>query len=189
MTKIYAPNPEYRGVSAGVQFKSGVGETDDPAALSYFANAGYGIGEYKAPPSQTPVVDARDVSQPIPLGTRLRDAAVDPRPGDFLAPINAGEADPHGPLVVSPGIHALETGPIVAGPVAVTDPALQDAKESAVDEDTFVDGEPGGATASIDQPPASASKATWVEFAVGRGIVREEAEAMTKAELQQRLAE
>jgi hypothetical protein len=34
-------------------------------------------------------------------GTPIRDAAVDPRPGDHHPPVNAGLADPHGPLVVS----------------------------------------------------------------------------------------
>ncbi len=47
------------------------------------------------------------------IGTRLRDAAVDPRPGDFGAPTNAGEpgelGNPHGPTVVSLGlVHAIE---------------------------------------------------------------------------------
>lgn len=32
----------------------------------------------------------------IRIGTPLRDAAVDPRPGDHEAPTNAGTADPHG---------------------------------------------------------------------------------------------
>ncbi|NNM44595.1 hypothetical protein [Knoellia koreensis] len=39
------------------------------------------------------------------IGTPLRDAAVDPRPGDFMAPVNAGKpgpgGDPHGPNVRS----------------------------------------------------------------------------------------
>ena len=46
------------------------------------------------------------------LGTKLRDAAVDPLPGDFLGPVNAGvagpEGNPHGPNVVNPEIHGLE---------------------------------------------------------------------------------
>ncbi|MCK0516973.1 hypothetical protein [Williamsia sp. DF01-3] len=35
----------------------------------------------------------------IQIGARIRDAAVDPQPEDFLAPVNAGKADPHGPDV------------------------------------------------------------------------------------------
>ena len=35
----------------------------------------------------------------VQIGARIRDAAVDPRPEDFLPPVNAGEADPHSPRV------------------------------------------------------------------------------------------
>jgi hypothetical protein len=45
-------------------------------------------------------------------GPKLRDAAVDPRPGDFLPPSNAGvpgpEGNPHGPMVVAPELRAIE---------------------------------------------------------------------------------
>jgi hypothetical protein len=41
----------------------------------------------------------------IQLGTPLRDAAADPRPGDYQAPVNSGipgpDGNPHGPNVVS----------------------------------------------------------------------------------------
>jgi hypothetical protein len=186
MTKIYAPNREARGIAAGVQFKDGVAETDDPAALRYFANAGYGIGEYKPPPgTEVVTADAREFAEPVPIGTRLRDAAVDPRPSDFLPPTNAGEADPHGPLVVAPQIHGSETGPIVAGDVHVDEPDIQEAKETAADEATFVEGDTT-ATPSIDRPAKSATKATWVEFAVGQGLAREEAEDLTIAEIRSR---
>lgn len=50
------------------------------------------------------MIDARDI-QEVRIGAPLRDAAVDPRPGDYLAPVNAGKpgpaGDPHGPNVVS----------------------------------------------------------------------------------------
>ena len=35
----------------------------------------------------------------VQIGTRTRDAAVDPSPADYVVPTNAGEADPHGPAV------------------------------------------------------------------------------------------
>lgn len=35
----------------------------------------------------------------IQIGTRARDAAVDPSPEDYVVPTNAGQADPHGPAV------------------------------------------------------------------------------------------
>lgn len=69
------------------------------------------------------------------VGTRLRDGAVDPRPGDFLGPTNAGAegelGNPHGPTVVNPEIHALQDNrPVRPGPVS-DDPAAQDADERA----------------------------------------------------------
>lgn len=69
------------------------------------------------------------------VGTRLRDAAVDPRPDDFLPPTNAGEpgelGNPHGPSVVSPEVHATEgVHPVRPGAVS-SDPAVQSAEETA----------------------------------------------------------
>lgn len=65
------------------------------------------------------------------IGTPLRDAAVDPEEGDFLAPINAGDEDPHGPLVISPEIHASQgVHPVRPGAVSGT-AATQDAAEKA----------------------------------------------------------
>ena len=78
--------------------------------------------------------DPREV-KPELKGTKLRDAAVDPKPTDFLPPINAGkpgeEGNPHGPNVIAPGIHALEEQhPIRPGKVS-SDPETQSAEESA----------------------------------------------------------
>jgi hypothetical protein len=43
MTTILAPNRKHNGISAGVRFTAGVGQTDHPAALAYFRKAGYTI--------------------------------------------------------------------------------------------------------------------------------------------------
>lgn len=80
------------------------------------------------------VMDPRDVVE-AQVGTKLRDAAVDPLPKDFLGPTNAGVAgemgNPHGPHVVNPEIHASEDNrTIVPGPVS-SDPAVQEAAEAA----------------------------------------------------------
>lgn len=68
----------------------------------------------------------------VHYGTRLRDGAVDPRPGDFLGPTNAGaEGDlgnPHGPHVVNPEIHG--SAGIRPGLVS-SDPATQSEEETA----------------------------------------------------------
>lgn len=43
MAKIIAPNKEYTGISAGVLFVNGIGETENPCLLSWFDEHGYQI--------------------------------------------------------------------------------------------------------------------------------------------------
>lgn len=139
MTKIYAPHRSFSGVGAGgVVFKDGVAETDDQARLMYFRDAGYGIGEPREEVERTPTADARDYAEPIMLGTPLRDAAVNPQPQDFLPPVNAGLADPHGPLVVAPEIHASGPAGIRPGEVFVDEPARQERAETALAERVLI---------------------------------------------------
>lgn len=45
MAKVFTPNKEYNGISAGVTFVDGVGETADPHLLEWFKNHGYEIKE------------------------------------------------------------------------------------------------------------------------------------------------
>lgn len=45
MAKIYAPNPQYSGVSASVKFVNRVGETDDPRLIAWFKSKGYEVVE------------------------------------------------------------------------------------------------------------------------------------------------
>lgn len=141
MAKIEAPNKEYNGTGpGGAVFKDGVAETDDEAALNYYRAAGYSVSGKVDNPIES------DSEQPDPreyedeaVGTRLRDAAVDPRPEDFLAPINAGEANPHGPAVVSPEIHASGPSGVRPGEVFVEDPAKQEAREKAYAEARLIE--------------------------------------------------
>lgn len=79
------------------------------------------------------VADPRDYPLSVPL--LPRDGAVDPLPGDYLGPTNAGAdgalGNPHGPSVVSPGIHAEQGArPVRPGAVSGT-PATQSAEETA----------------------------------------------------------
>ncbi len=79
------------------------------------------------------IADPRDVAATSHAGHVMRDAAVTPNAKDFLAPTNAGvegpDGNPHGPTVVSPGIHALgEVHPVTPGPVS-SDLAVQEAEE------------------------------------------------------------
>ena len=69
------------------------------------------------------------------VGTKLRDAAVNPKASDYLPPTNAGEAgeigNPHGPTVISPEIHASQgMHPVTPGVVSGT-AATQEAAETA----------------------------------------------------------
>lgn len=182
MARITAPVQGYNGTIGDVVFKDGVAETDNLAVINYCRNAGYAIdGETAEQQPEQQRVDARDVDT-AQVGTPLRDAAVDPKPGDFLAPINAGKADPHGPEVVSPGLHAVPPAPIVPGPVS-DDPAAQDARESEVAKQVLVEGQPATTVAEPSRPPQSAPKAAWVDWAVSQGADRAEANATSKADL------
>ena len=45
MSKVYAPNKNYTGISAGVTFVNGVGETGNKHVLEWFKSKGYSVGE------------------------------------------------------------------------------------------------------------------------------------------------
>ncbi len=114
-------------------------------------------------------IDARDVAEPILIGSPLRDAAVDPKPWDFLPPTNAGEADPHGPLVVAPGIHGVGPKPIRGGEVFVDNPEKQEKAETNLAEKVLVEGEP----ATVNTTPAR--PATAEEEAGVKATIKAEA--------------
>lgn len=120
--------------STALDFEDGVAEAPDltDGQKAYLRGAGYGLGSASptvADPVEVP--DPRDFDTPTQVGARTRDAAVDPRPEDFLAPTNAGEANPHGPDVVSPQVHASEgVRPVKPGDVHVDDLDAQDEAET-----------------------------------------------------------
>lgn len=205
MSKVTAPNRRFNGISAGVSFADGVGETSNPGALAYFERAGYGID--KQPPAfQSGAQEAFQPALPAEVrGAESNDAAVmkdasGPVSDAFLPPINAGEAEPHGPLVVSPGLHAVPPAPILPGDVHEV--PQQEIEESRLVERVLVEGEPATIVSGPDPlgegrpagelraqpgvPSKSASKAEWVDHAVARGMSRDEAEDATKADLQER---
>lgn len=133
--KITAPVEGFTGVGVGgLVFDNGVAETDDEAIINYCRGAGYGVDGAEPPArarrakAPAPAIDARDAAAPETVGTPLRDAAVDPQDEDFMAPVGAGTADPHGPEVVSPQVHAEGAGDVAPGPVPDA-PDEQEAKE------------------------------------------------------------
>ena len=52
MAKILAPNKDYNGVSASVNFENGIGETDDADLITWFKENGYKV-EKPAPKAET----------------------------------------------------------------------------------------------------------------------------------------
>jgi hypothetical protein len=196
--EVFTPVADYTGEVAGVAFEQGRGEVErGSAAYRYFRQQGYGIGRQTDRPAVPEPVDPRTLGTNgdgiAHVGTRLRDAAVDPQPGDFLVPTNAGAANPHGPLVAAPGIHAAPPAPIVPGAVS-KDPAEQDRRETAMAERVLVEGQDvraattSSAASGLQRPPQSAVKADWVAYATDhpdedRRLSREDAEALTKQQL------
>lgn len=43
MATVYAPNKQYSGLSAGVMFVNGVGETDNASLIEWFIRKGYAV--------------------------------------------------------------------------------------------------------------------------------------------------
>ncbi|MBG0560722.1 hypothetical protein [Actinoplanes aureus] len=170
MVKIIAPNREYNGTVGDVQFKDGVADTDNPAVLAYCRSAGYEVGGETATTLEEPApADPREVGNGL-IGTPLRDAAVDPKPEDFLAPVNAGQANPHGAEVVSPEIHAA-LGPTPLVPGLVGDPAMQQDRESEAARLALVDQLPAAAVVdeladgnAQEQPAGNASQEAWADW-------------------------
>ena len=65
MAKIYAPNKEYTGMSAGVSFCNGEGETDVPRIIEWFKSHGYSVQEpVKVPENKAPVIDVDEDMDP-----------------------------------------------------------------------------------------------------------------------------
>jgi hypothetical protein len=182
--KITSPDKTYTGTSAygptTLQFKEGVADHDGdlpPGVRLYLQGAGYGLDSEATPPVTPDLVDPRDVGGLQQLGTALRDAAVDPKPEDYLVPTNAGKANPHGPEVVSPEIHASEgVRPVKPGDVHVDDTTKQDEAETAHVTDP---------TAVPTAPAGNASKADWHAYALTVGIAEESLEDMTRDEIRE----
>lgn len=144
MTKIQSPIEGFSGdTTFGItklKFENGAAEAKDvpEGVLSYLRSKGFTVdGKTIDLPEPPEPVDSRDVSE-NQLGSKLRDAAVDPQPEDFLPPVNAGKADPHGPKVVAPQIHAAKEQPIRPGKVS-DDAKTQQTAESEHAADHLVE--------------------------------------------------
>lgn len=169
MARITTPVPGYSGQGPGnLYFADGAAETDNEAIIAYCRQAGYGIDD-EPPVRETPeVVDPRDV-ETVVVGSPARDAAVDPKPGDFRPPVNAGEANPHGPEVYAPGLPGGGHQP--------TAPAAEPEGHEKV----------GDERDDVKRPPQSAQVADWRAYALTQvdndPAVHADIEKATKAEL------
>ena len=143
-----------------LRFKDGVAEIDadqvGDGLRAYLLGAGYTVDGDRIDQAADapPAIDSRDVETEM-VGTPLRDAAVDPQPEDFLAPVNAGEADPHGPQVVAPGIHAEGERAVRPGLVHVEDPAQQEKDEKEHAAALLIDQKPMDEVTALAVPDQS----------------------------------
>lgn len=168
-TKISAPVQGFAGVTyVGphvLEFKDGVAEVENlsDGARLYLSSNGYGLDgatAAKAQDAPEPVDPRKLDEESSHVGTKLRDAAVDPQPGDFLAPTNAGKANPHGPDVVSPEVHASQgVRPVKAGEIHVDDVDAQDDAEKAHTEDATDGGPVPGSEPAADLKGAALDEA------------------------------
>ncbi|MFJ2259478.1 hypothetical protein ACIOKD_14250 [Streptomyces sp. NPDC087844] len=169
MARITTPVPDYSGPGpAGLMFQDGEGHSEDPAVLEYCRAAGYGIDDEPPARKQLQVPDPREVTATVHVGAPARDAAVDPRAGDFRPPVNAGDANPHGPEVYAQGLPGGGHQP------------LAPAAEPTGEEEKSGDDGP-------KKPTQAASVAEWRAYALTQvdndPAVHAEVEKKTKAEL------
>ncbi|RLK13322.1 hypothetical protein DER29_4340 [Micromonospora sp. M71_S20] len=212
MARVTSPVEGFTGDGPqGLRFEDGQAETDNPALIAYFKRKGFGIDDAEpVTPEDPEPPDPREHGTTL-VGSALRDAAVDPRPEDFLPPTNAGRANPHGAQVVSPGIHAVSgPGPIVPGPVGrfertedgsevvISDTDEQQRRETTAAEKVFLERRPvPQATAELGdqqladdakEPPAgNASQEAWADWVIATRPDLDEAEvrAMKRDELRE----
>ncbi|WP_449281248.1 SAP domain-containing protein [Leucobacter sp.] len=63
---IQTPVKGFTGTVVGVDFKDGIGETDDEAALAYFERQGYDVTPHCPPGCKTPPADGDKGKEPSP---------------------------------------------------------------------------------------------------------------------------
>lgn len=190
MTTISTPAKGYTGISTigavTLLFEDGTAEYDGelPAGVrAYLEASGFGInGPAPEPDGEPGPADPRDGVN-VQVGSKLRDAAVDPKESDFLPPTNAGKANPHGPDVVSPEIHASQdVRPVTPGTVAVDDTEAQETKET---EHTAKVADAG---TELEKPAGNGSRDDWHAYATSRGIDGGSLDELSRDEIRETIA-
>ncbi|MGE5494609.1 MAG: hypothetical protein ACM3S4_04840 [Burkholderiales bacterium] len=75
---VKSPVEGYSGISAGVQFKDGVGKTDNKRAAEWLASKGYKVTEEKASKPANPDPPAEPPKEPEP--PKAPEAPNEPKP-------------------------------------------------------------------------------------------------------------
>lgn len=75
MAKVKAPNQQYSGLSAGIMFVNGVGETDNPHLLTWFEEKGYDV-EQLEPEAEQSSLDPASTGDDL-----LKEPEPEPSPG------------------------------------------------------------------------------------------------------------
>jgi hypothetical protein len=179
-TTIHSPVKDYTGRTIigpiSLNFTDGEAKYDgelSEGVKNYLTANGYGVNGKAGDPAETPEpADPRETGRQQ-VGTPLRDAAVDPKPTDFLPPTNAGQANPHGSQVVSPELHASQgVRPVTPGDVNTEDPEAQESKETSHTEKVQESG------TELEKPPGNAIREAWEAYAIAQGKTTDELDGL-----------
>jgi len=77
MAKIFAPNKQYDGISAGIQFPKGVGETSNPHLIDWFKSKGYTV-ELDAAESELSVPEPEPETSVEAEGAEISEGVAEP---------------------------------------------------------------------------------------------------------------
>ncbi len=80
MAKVFAPYKKYSGISAGVTFKDGVGETSDPHLLEWFKSRGYRVEKPELQPAPAPLPAEGPPKKASPIPELPEEAVIEPDP-------------------------------------------------------------------------------------------------------------
>lgn len=101
--KIQTPVKGFTGTVAGVTFADGAGETEDSAALAYFARQGYEIIAEEKPKEPTEREVLITEAKGLGLDTKGKNAEIEKRIADHKAKQTAPQTPPTGDENKTPG--------------------------------------------------------------------------------------
>jgi hypothetical protein len=93
MAKIFAPNKDYSGISAGVHFVNGQGETEDESAIQWLLENGY---SKEAESGEVGVPEEAEVEETDAEETEVEETEVEETEPEVLV------TEPEAPVVKAP---------------------------------------------------------------------------------------